>query len=161
MSQKLKVFRCSAPFCLCFNSCLSLVEKKIRFETKWQSWKKNSLFSIFSKMPEKWCMIGPLGVKKCFLWINSCKRLRSKVRTRLPESMKRKWETHLSRGGIGKSIRGSYPSCVRLRQLWLYDWASIMATGKPLKLSLVWYIAGFSSLIRLEVMIKWIQVDFS
>ena len=44
------------------------------------------------------------------------------------------------RGGIGKSIWGSHPSCVRLRQLWLYDWASIIkknvALGKPLKLSL-------------------------
>ena len=25
------------------------------------------------------------------------------------------------RGGLGKSIWGSHPSCVRLRQLWLYD----------------------------------------
>ena len=29
--------------------------------------------------------------------------------------------TTATRGGIGKSMWGIHPSCVRLRQLWLYD----------------------------------------
>ena len=68
-------------------------------------------------------------------------------------------------GRFSQNHMGDPPFCVRLRHLWPYDWASIikkyMTIEKPLKLSLVWYIAGFSALIRLEVMIKRINMDFS
>ena len=56
--------------------------------------------------------------------------------------------TDLPKGGIGKSIWGSYPSCVRLRQLWLYGRASIIKKHGHWKALEILYIVGFSSLIR-------------
>ena len=102
--------------------CSILLMFQLMFEFGWEKnkiWdkmtklKKKLIFLDFFKNAREVMYDRPPRGKKCFLWINSCKRLWSKVRTRLPESMKRKWGTHFSPSC--PSIDISYP---RVHRSW-------------------------------------------